>query len=194
MIRFQICLLLAVLPTTKAWADRPPVQTQLPYLSHTVEPSRQAWQTFMLSRTDRLEELWNFHQAGGHRLKDWHWGWRLGWIRVCSKSYARKRPMHICSGIVREGLRDKALLVRAEAASETGRQFQGKPNMQVIEDLKRTAANPANFRNGTPVIVHRRILAALYAIGGESAFATGDTIANTHPDSLKFWQSLKKLD
>ncbi len=102
--------------------------------------------------------------------------------------------MNICTGIIREGLQDKALLVRAEAATELGRQYQAKPDPQVIEELKRTAENPANLRNGTPLIVHKRVLAALYYLGGESAMATADIIANTHPDSLQFWQSLKKTD
>src|SRR4051794_17626483 len=72
------------------------------------EPATADWRFFIKSPEANREKLWSYHQGRGKGLKDWAWGWRLGWVRVCGQS---NRPL--CGEILRAALFDKALVVRA---------------------------------------------------------------------------------
>lgn len=153
----------------------------------TKAPAAADWRFFLHAPEIDRERLWTYHARQGKSLRDWAWGWRLGWIRACafsSKVY--------CASILTQGLSDKALVVRAEAALWVGRRYSGSANPQVVQALAQAYGNTANLRHGQPLFVQNRILFALHEVGGAEATATGARLAASHPGALAFWQRLVK--
>ena len=152
-------------------------------------PSRPDWQTFMQASDESRLKLWTYQTNRGRHLHDWSWGWRLGWVRACGRSEAT-----FCAGVLQEALLDKAVVVRAEAASALGRRYEQSANPAVVRLLAEAYGNSRNLRRGKPLFVQRRILYALHQIGGDSALELGGTLAATDPSAMAYWQHLGETE
>jgi len=152
------------------------------------EPSRPDWRYFIRAPEAAREQLWTYQVKHGRHLGEWSWGWRLGWVRVCGRS---DRPY--CAAVLREALFDKALVVRAEAATRFGRLFEHTGNPQVVDLLAKAFRNSRNLRHGKPLYVQSRILFAMRQVGGEHALATGQALAASQPQAAAYWQKLAKI-
>ena len=149
------------------------------------EPHPADWRYFLKSSETERERLWTYHQNRGVHLGGWSWGWRLGWVRACGASDRR-----MCQAIMREALFDRALVVRAEAATRIGRRYEGTGSLEIIETLAKAYADPRNVRHGKPLFAQSRILFALRMVGGMQALAKGASLAASHPESQSYWARL----
>src|SRR5688500_5489997 len=93
-------------------------------------PTRSDWQYFHRAKEGVRRDRWRYHNAQGRPLGAWAWGWRLGWVRACGK---RSGPY--CEEILKEALRDDALVVRAEAATIVGRRFEDRGDKGAVKAL-----------------------------------------------------------
>ncbi len=186
-----IALVFSLTLSHSAFADHPS-RPSLPYANIKIPPSTKSWREFLQATPQRQNELWSFHKGEGRSLKDWNWAWRLGWIRVCSKNSPSK--LEFCEDVFREGLQDKALLVRAETASAVQKVYTGSGNVKHLDGLKATFSMPSNWRNGSPLFVQKRVLSALHSIGGDKANTLGNELSKSHPEFERFWHSLKKAE
>ncbi|MBF0440658.1 MAG: hypothetical protein HQK54_02025 [Oligoflexales bacterium] len=151
------------------------------------EPLKGDWLYFNgLSEAER-EALWSYHGSLGDTLGDWAWQWRIGWIRSCTYS-----NRDYCRRILKDGLMDKAVVVRAEAVRRLGDRFEGSGNRQIIELLSRTYGNEKNIRNGKPLFIQFQILAAIYQIGGQTFSDFGRELAQGHAETSGYWTLLTK--
>lgn len=149
------------------------------------EPQPADWRYFIKASEPERERLWAYHAGKGVKLGGWAWGWRLGWIRVCGAS-----EKTYCQEVLTQALFDKALVVRAEAATRFGRRYEGTANDAIVSVLAKAYKNPRNIRHGKPLFVQQRILFALHRIGGTRARAEGQALAAAHTDSRAYWARL----
>ena len=153
------------------------------------EPTPADWRYFIKAAEGERERLWTYHTARGTQLGQWAWGWRLGWVRACGQS-ARA----YCLEVLRQGLFDKALVVRAETATRIGRRFEGTGSPEAVDWLVKAYGNPRNLRRGKPLFVQPRILFAIRRVGGAAALAAGERLASVHPDAKAYWARLDSID
>ena len=146
------------------------------------EPAPADWRFFLKAPEASRESLWAHHAKLGHHLREWSWGWRLGWVRTCAKS-ARV----YCNDVLKEALFDRAAVVRGEAAARIGTRYEGTKRPDVTALLLDAGKLPGNYRNRTPLYVMQRILFALSQVGGETALSGAATLANAHPTTKKYW-------
>ena len=152
-------------------------------------PTKSEWQYFHKMTGTKLTELWNFQaKRGSNTVGSWAWQWRLGWVKQCT---IHSMPQ-ICPQILKEALKDDAMVVRAEAATALGKMNRGKPNEQVIRELADAYRDTRNMRNGTPLFVCDRILEALHNIGGQTSLTTASRLAKRHPATSKYWSLLSR--
>lgn len=148
-------------------------------------PQTADWRYFIKASEPERERLWTYHEGRGVGLGQWAWGWRLGWVRVCGAS---ERP--ICQKILGAALFDKALVVRAEAATRFGRRYEGTADDAIVSLLAKAYRNPRNVRNGKPLFVQQRILFALHRVGGERARSEAAALAAGNAESKSYWARL----
>jgi hypothetical protein len=153
------------------------------------EPGKGDWRYFIKAPEAAREQLWAYQANHGKHLKDWAWGWRLGWVRVCGVS-----DRAYCRGILNEALGDRALVVRAEAATRIGQLYEKSGSDQVIGVLATAYRNPRNVRHGHPLYIQSRILFALRQIGGDHAMATAAQLAAALPETQAYWTRLQSSD
>jgi len=151
-------------------------------------PDEADWRYFHLLPESERRRLWTLQSKAGKQLKDWSWGWRLGWIRSCANV-----EEDYCNEIMRQGLRDRALVVRAEAATQLGRSFAGSRDPEIVELLQQAYLHRGNLRRGKPLYVQERILFALKQVGGRKAVATGSRLAGKHPEAKDYWKKLNRM-
>lgn len=161
---------------------------KVPVFSIEISPSGEDWRYFHQMLPASRAELWQDHKNNKKTLKDWSWGWRLGWVQSCIKD---KAPY--CNAIIRDALKDKALVVRAEAATQIGRAYEGTGNPAMIRALTDAYNNTRNLRRGKPMYVQRRILYAIKQIGGGQASATGLRLASENAATNDYWKKLNRL-
>ena len=152
-------------------------------------PTPADWRYFLKAPERSRAKLWSHHAAQGKKLKDWSWGWRLGWVRACG--LVTSAP---CPEIIDQALTDKALVVRAEAASWLGRRLAGTADARATSQLKSAFLNPRNHRHGRPLFVEQRILFALHQVGGPDADAAGAELAAADPALELYWQKLRSAE
>ena len=150
------------------------------------EPAPADWRYFLKSPERDRELLWSRQVQRGMKLANWSWGWRLGWVRACGTS-----ERDYCAAILRAALFDRALVVRAEAATRLGRRFAGTGDPAVTKLLARAYGLGRNVRKGQPLFVHMRILFALRDIGGDDALSTAESLASSHEATAAYWEKLK---
>jgi hypothetical protein len=151
------------------------------------EPSRADWRYFIRAPDASREQLWAYHTANGRHLKDWAWGWRLGWVRVCAES---SRP--ICGEVLDQALFDRALVVRAEAATRLGRRYSGSGDQAVVARLVSAYRDARNLRHGKPMFVQDRIMFALHEVGGDAAQAAAASLTASDPVARRYWSRLEQ--
>jgi hypothetical protein len=151
------------------------------------EPAKRDWQAFHKAAPAFREALWNYHQKRGIDFSRWSWGWRLGWVRACTN-----QPGGYCQNIFERALADKALVVRAEAATQIGRIYDGTKNTTFSNLLVTAFRNPRNFRAGKPLFVQQRILFALHQIGNEDAARSAAKLSGRHKDLAVYWSRISQ--
>jgi hypothetical protein len=157
-------------------------------LDITTPPSKAEWQHFNKMNRAQLQKLWQFQVARGHnQLSHWAWQWRLGWIKQCTHQSLDA----ICSNILKEGLKDDAMVVRAEAATALGVIYGGTANQLITNDLATAFLDPRNVRRGSPLFVCDRILLAISKIGGDHAKRLASKLANQYPATAAYWAKVQ---
>lgn len=152
--------------------------------SWTKSPSAENWKTFFkLSDREKAEE-WTALEKKGLSFEGLAWEWKLAWVRSCTFSSTQD-----CSKIVQLGLFDKALVVRAEAATRLGQRFADSGHMPAIRLLKTAYGIQQNTRSKEPMFVQYRILQALNQIGGEGR-QVGKQLAMNSDSLHKYWTRL----
>jgi hypothetical protein len=152
------------------------------------EPAKRDWQSFHKADPSFRSELWKYHQKRKIDFSAWSWGWRMGWVRSCSQD-----PKGYCADILEKALFDKALVVRAEAATQLGRIFDNTKNEKFSNLLLNALNNPKNFRNKKPLFVQQRILFAIKQIGNTKAMQESNSASKTHPDLAIYWSKISKI-
>lgn len=151
------------------------------------EPSAADWQRFFKLPPRQRAALWQRHADEGKKLSQWSWQWRLGWIKTCSVS-----GEEYCNGILKAGLDDPAMVVRAEAATALGKKFEGSHSRPVVDLLTAAYGRKENIRNNKPLYVQERILFALHQIGGAHALRQAKKLANHHKQTSQYWSKLTR--
>lgn len=112
----------------------------------------------------------------------------MAWVRSCTRSSSLD-----CSRILQHGLFDKALVVRAEAASRLGDRFAGTGHKPVIRVLRTAYGIQQNSRSKKPLFVQYRILHALNKIGGDGV-EVGRRLAINTQSTKDYWTALAAND
>ncbi len=95
-------------------------------------------------------------------MPDWHWQWRLAWIKSCDNN-----NINHCHAILDAGLKDRAAVVRAAAAAQYGRLFEKSNDLEVVEKLKQAYLFKVGQKK-QPDFVKKRIIFALTRILNDS--------------------------
>jgi len=152
-------------------------------------PTKSEWQHFHKMSDAQVTKLWAYQTSRGNRgLSDWSWQWRMGWLQRCG---AQTMGV-LCQSILLTGLKDDAMVVRAEAAARIGDRFAGKSNPVLIDALTSAYKDPRNTRNGSPLFVCDRILEALRKMGGKRASTVGARLAKVYPETSDYWAKISK--
>lgn len=147
-------------------------------------PSKKDWSAFNAMSPSEKAKEWAHINSYGLTFEQLSWEWRLGWVRACSTAGSKD-----CSDIMQLGLFDKALVVRAEAATRLGERFAKTGHPPAIRLLKTAYAIQQNSRSKEPLFVQYRILAALRQIGGEGE-AAGKQLSLSNPQTSQYWSSI----
>ena len=153
-------------------------------------PNKGDWQRMRSMSEPELTKLWEFHHAQGKHLSNWAWQWRMGWLQTCNTPSHPKRCLEIFS----EGVRDPAMVVRAEAATQIGGLYENSKNVQAVEWLKTAWRNPNNIRGGKPLFVCERILQSLRRIGGKDAHTIATKFASEYPETKVYLRKLAQSE
>jgi hypothetical protein len=154
-----------------------------------VPPTAAEWQHFNRMNAAQLKRLWSYQENRGFKgLGDWAWQWRMGWMRRCSEGSMPE----LCTNLILQGLKDEAMVVRAEAANTIAVIYRGKPDPTIIKELSNAYADPRNVRNGSPLFVCDRILSALHNMGGPLADTTAIRLANKFPTTAAYWSKVRR--
>lgn len=187
--RVLILLMLCFSTYTPAeGADRPTLPTQSEASLHSTAPSRAEWQGFQRLSFARRLALWKNARQQGLRLKDWHWQWRMAWIKHCSKKKSKA-----CENMLLEGLQDRAALIRGHTAKIIGRLYAGSHDSSMTTALVEAGNNPKNFRNQKPLGVQRHIIFALNRVGLAEGRGMAKSLAGRHPTTLAYWHRLERV-
>lgn len=160
-------------------------QINAEYFDIRTEPSQSDWRFFMRWTEQERLKLWQKHLGQGKYLKDWHWGWRLGWVRSCANSKSA-----VCTELLINALLDRALVVRAEAASRLGNLYASTGNSKIIAMLEQAFKNKANVRGGHPLFIQQRILYALHLVVNPDQSYRAERLAALYPETKAYWQRL----
>ncbi|MEY4629929.1 MAG: hypothetical protein RIQ81_49 [Pseudomonadota bacterium] len=151
-------------------------------------PNASEWRRFMEMPTKEIEALWYSNAHRGNTLASWDWKWRLGWVRICAAP-SGGRP-EFCSKILENGLQDKALVVRAEAAGAIGTAMEGSMDAPASRKLLATLRDRRNLRSGVPVMVQKRALYSIFKIGHSDSIKEAAAIAGSTPELKTYWEKL----
>jgi len=166
-----------------------PLLGSTPHFDIELPPSKAEWQHFNKMNPSQLRALWQFQaERGRGSLAAWAWQWRLGWIRHC----ALAAKLGVCPQILDQGLIDEAMVVRAESAQVLGQLSRGRPDKALVKKLATAYSDPRNSRNGSPLFVCDRIIAALQTIGDPYAIETATKLANKHPLTAQYWSKIQR--
>ncbi len=144
-------------------------------------PTPEDWSSFFESSDKDRLKTGDHIKTYGLTFEDLSWEWRLGWVRACTAASSK-----VCSDIMQLGLFDKALVVRAEAATRLGQRFAGTGHPPALRLLKTAFAVQQNSRSKEPLFVQYRILSALNQIGGEGS-AIGKQLSMNSQRMTNYW-------
>ncbi|HYX39484.1 MAG TPA: hypothetical protein VE954_40820 [Oligoflexus sp.] len=148
-------------------------------------PAKRDWQTFMKMSEVEHNAAWKSLKTSGYTFEKLSWEWRTGWIQVCTR-----RSSKLCGHILQHGLFDRALVVRAEAASSMGERFANTGHAPALRLLATAYAVQQNKKGKDPLYVQFRILHAIQQIGGTESRTLGHKLAHTSPATARYWTRL----
>ncbi|MCX6129388.1 MAG: hypothetical protein NTX25_10050 [Proteobacteria bacterium] len=151
----------------------------------TKSPNKLDWQRFMKAPLEQQQKLWLSLEKQGLHFEELGWEWRTAWVQVCGRS---SQP--VCAKILQLGLFDKALVVRAEAASRMGERFAGSGHAPALRLLATAYAVQQNKQGREPLYVQYRILHAIKQIGGDEGGHLGQRLAQGSPATARYWTRL----
>lgn len=154
-----------------------------PIFRKDLAPSKDLWAQFQGLSMKERQKLWQESAS----LNRWAWQWRLAWVKSCATL-----KDSFCSSLLSEALKDSAMVVRAAAATAVGSFYSTESSDKASRLLKDAYLNPSNYRNNKPLWVQRRILSALYQLGG-AASQVGQDLAVQHPVTREYWQKISKF-
>lgn len=161
-----------------------------PEFNPLIAPTKTEWQYFHKMTDAQLIKLWTFEQQRGHRnLGAWAWQWRIGWLERCETNVMPD----LCSQILASGLKDEAMVVRADAASRIGKRYEGKPSKLISDELTHAYRDARNSRHGNPLFVCERILGAMHQIGGEPLNKIATRLLRSTQKPSRIGQKLKDV-
>ncbi|MGE0171974.1 MAG: hypothetical protein AB7T49_04285 [Oligoflexales bacterium] len=143
---------------------------------------------FLTTSPKTLQSVWNELAVTKDRspsLATVGWQWRLGWIRRCLNI-----DEAFCRDVLQQALEDRALVVRAEAATIMGQKFEDTKDAKILAQLERAYKNPRNLRNGKPMFIQRRILFSIHQVGGKTADGLGERLARSNQTTQDYWRKL----
>lgn len=134
-------------------------QSQEP-INFKTEITKEEWAFFFQRIPPWHEKLWKEQMTQGHQLKDWHWTYRLAWLRICSIS-----PFSDCPQIFHEGLIDKGVAIRTQAANYLAKIYVGTSKSWVLEALQTSYQKPEHRCLTKPNQACLRLLFAMKEVG-----------------------------
>ncbi|MBI2602556.1 MAG: hypothetical protein HYW48_05835 [Deltaproteobacteria bacterium] len=175
-------LTLAGLFSISGFAGPSPVQAPF-FIEKAAD--QEDWRFFMRAPPAWRASLWEHYSSQGKGLKDWHWTWRLGWIKACK---TEQTPW--CKKLANDALKDPALVVRAAAVQALGQGFEGTENSEIIKALADTYSREENLRKGQPLFIQEYILFSLRQIGGTTASGLAESLAKRNAKTRLYWSKL----
>ncbi len=157
----------------------------LPTWNWQLSPQKKDWQRFMKMAESEHKSTWKDLEKRKITFEKLSWEWRTGWIQVCSQ-----RSSSLCGQILQWGLFDRALVVRAEAASRMGERFSGTGHPPALRLLATAYAVQQNKKGKDPLYVQYRILHAIQQIGGKQSLELGQKLAHASPATARYWTKL----
>ena len=154
--------------------------------------SESDWQYFFGAKPNWRFSLWKYQTNLGKSLSDWHWTWRIGWIKSCSKASDIKSEH--CSEVIKQGKNDKALVVRSEVVNYLSSVYSGSGNSKAVAELEGLFKDKRNQRAGKPLYIQKQIIYALKGIGGHRASKSASNLAKSHPEIANYYEKLEKVD
>jgi hypothetical protein len=113
-------------------------------------------------------------------LADWHWSWRILWVKICAE-----RPAEPCQKLLHSALSDAALVVRSEAVRRISEQkLKDSEKAKWIQAFKEAFKNPANYRGDKPLYIQEQILKSLLDLGENQESLL--KLASTHSELRAF--------
>lgn len=153
-------------------------------------PEKVEWARFMELPMKEAETLWNEQTFKGTSLAGWNWKWRLAWVRLCAANPGQGTAPSFCDSIIDQASEDKALVVRAEAASAIGQIKDGTMDPVAARKLLAMMKDPRNRRNQVPVMVQKRALYSLVKIGHADSVKAAGQFAAKDPTLRDYWTRL----
>jgi hypothetical protein len=150
------------------------------------------WTYFFAAKASWRLSLWKYQENLGNSLDNWHWTWRIGWVKVCDKKTDIK--LEHCKKAMTQARTDNALVVRAELVNLLGTKFIGTENTEVIRTLKKMYSDKRNSRAGKPLYIQKQIIYAIKSVGGDFANETASILAKSHPEIASYYMKLKPAE
>ena len=144
------------------------------------------WRYFWKNTPEWRSRLWHYFAQRERKLADWHWTWRVGWLRAC-----RSQVAGWCRQVIEQGLFDRAAVARANAAISVralGAASDLGPSLVPL--LSRAYRQAGNSRNGKILFPGFRILEALVRVGGGEGLARARHLAADHPRAQQYVRML----
>lgn len=150
--------------------------------------SEKDWTYFFAAKSSWRLSLWKYQEGLGHNLKNWHWTWRIGWVKACKKP--SDTNLEHCKKAMKQAQNDKALVVRSELVSLLGAKYAGSESSEVIETLKKMYEDKRNTRSDKPLYIQKQIVYAIKSVGGSFANETASILAKSHPEIASYYMKL----
>lgn len=181
-----LVLQFAILGSASAISSAPSHQAKNPDLERFIiqeTASPKDWSYFFGKSAAWRLSLWKYQSSLGFELKDWHWTWRIGWLRSCAAT--DDYNLEHCELILKNAETDKAVVVRAELINTLKDRHKGSENLKIIGKLQSMYSNPANTRNGKPLFIQAHIIEAIRQIGGSKSAEIADRLASSTSNGPK---------
>ena len=126
----------------------------------------------------------------GVSFEDWHWTWRIGWIKSCKR--AEDIQLKHCQKIIERGAKDNALVVRSETVTFLSEVHAGSKDQKIVKILENIFRDERNIRNGKPLYIQKQIVYALKNIGGQRASKAAEELATKYAETKRYLKSIDK--
>ena len=145
------------------------------------------WAFFSQMSPEQKRAIWEKKNHGN--LKNAHWTWRLALLRGCDDSNGSVKAGQYCSQVLKQGLRDRALVVRMESAEILSKQASNM-NTELEKAFIDALGNKWNSRGNKSNFAFRRILFSAYQTGIPSIQLAAKEIASANANNKKYWDRI----